>query len=74
MESKDRNGVTLWCFGIRILPVTATTWVTAVMQVQSLAWEFPNAGHRKKKKKKEVEIESRMQREKLTSGKCLRLG
>ena len=47
-------GVPLWHRGLRIGIVIAVTWVTAVVQVQSLAQELPyilDTGKKKEKKK-----------------------
>ena len=47
-------GVPLWHRGLRIGIVIAVTWVTAVVEVQSLAQELPyilDMGKKKEKKK-----------------------
>ena len=45
-----KRGVPLWCNGLRSIVVTAVAHITAMVSVQSLAWELPHAVGMSKKK------------------------
>ena len=63
LSKRSWGGVPWWLSSLRIWCCYAVMWLAAVVQLQPLAWELPNAAGTAKKKKKKKKREREKERE-----------